>query len=485
MTRSEGRADGPPGTEHFWTERTPTLVGRRGELFGAGRPEAAGERPDDGEEPPRASGMPGPPLPWEVPEPLPDLTPQDSEPARTWSVDEHRDDVVRRLHALEPIEMPLLEAHGCVLAEDLDVPVAQPPCDVSAVDGYAVRVTDLQESTPEFPAVLTVARTGVAPGECVRVAAGERLPEGAEAVVPGAWTEATAARDELSVRHPVTAGGYVRRRGSALAEGAPALRAGTPLGPAQLGVAATVGHDRVTVRPRPRLVVVSAGDELTEPGQELRPGRVYDSVSATLTAAARAAGAVAHPVRGIPADAETLRAVVAEQLGRADIVVLCAGDADLGTVLRAATGAARGHGTVECRTVGMLPGRTHGFGLLGAPHEPDRTAFFALPGHPMSAYIAFEVFVRPAVRALLGLRPPARPTLLARCATDLRSPRGKRHYRPAVHTPGGPYDALGTVVPLDASGAVLEAGRVNALLVVPEDVTLVPAGTDVDVLPLG
>ncbi|MER7036142.1 molybdopterin molybdotransferase MoeA, partial [Streptomyces albidoflavus] len=271
-----------------------------------------------------------------------------------WSVDEHLEDILAAVRPLEPIELQLPDAQGCVLVEDVMVEVALPPFDNSSMDGYAVRVSDVEGASEEFPAVLTVvgdvaAGAGglpggraVAPGEAARIMTGAPLPEGAEAVVPVEWTDggtgggpATAMRahsdapegasGEVRVHRPVKARAHVRARGSDVRPGDLALAAGSVVGPAQIGLLAAIGRASVKVRPRPRVVVLSTGSELAQPGEELTGGRIYDSNSFALTAAARDAGAIAYRVAAVADDAEALRATIEDQLIRADLVVTTGG----------------------------------------------------------------------------------------------------------------------------------------------------------------
>jgi molybdopterin molybdotransferase len=240
------------------------------------------------------------------------------------------------------------------------------------------------------------------------------------------------------------------------------------------------------------VVVVSTGSELIQPGEELSQGQIYDSNSFALTAAARDAGAIAYRVGAVADDAETLRSTIEDQLIRADLVVTTGG-VSVGAydVVKEALssigdpdeedGIGAGSG-VEFRKLAMQPGKPQGFGSVG----PDHTPLLALPGNPVSSYVSFELFVRPAIRALMGL-PDAcvhRPTTRAVLTTDkaLTSPEGRRQFL------RGSYDAeAGEVAPVGGSGSHLIAAlaRADALIVVPESVTSVEPGTEVDVISLG
>ncbi|MYU36923.1 molybdopterin molybdenumtransferase MoeA [Streptomyces sp. SID8358] len=440
-----------------------------------------------------------------------------------WSVDEHLEDILAAVRPLEPIELQLPDAQGCVLVEDVVVEVALPPFDNSSMDGYAVRVSDVEGAGEEFPAVLTVVGDvaagdggladgrSLAPGEAARIMTGAPLPEGAEAVVPVEWTDggtgggpATAMRahseapegagGEVRVHRPVKAGAHVRTRGSDVRPGDLALRAGSVVGPAQIGLLAAIGRAAVKVRPRPRVVVLSTGSELAQPGEELTGGRIYDSNSFALTAAARDAGAIAYRVPAVADDAETLRATIEDQLIRADIVVTTGGVSvgaydvvkealsSLGHAPGDAAEGAEGDtdepaGGVDFRKLAMQPGKPQGFGSIG----PDHTPLLALPGNPVSSYVSFELFVRPAIRTLMGLDDVHRPKARATLAMDeaLSSPPGRRQFL------RGRYDAeAGTVTPVGGSGSHLIAAlaQADALIVLPEDTTSAEPGTETEVI---
>lgn len=421
---------------------------------------------------------------------------------RLWSVDEHLDDILGRIRPLEPIELQLLDAQGCVLVEDVTVPAALPPFDNSSMDGYAVRTADVEGASAEFPAVLTVigdvaAGSGelptVGPGEAARIMTGAPLPPGAEAVVPVEWTDGgtgggpattmaahSAAPDgatgEVRVHRPAAARAHVRARGSDVAAGSLALRAGTVLGPPQIGLLAAIGRATVRVRPRPRVVVMSTGSELVQPGTELTPGRIHDSNSFVLTACARDAGAIAYRVGAVDDDAATLRSTLEDQLIRADMVVT-SGGVSVGAydvVKETLSELAGDEGSVSFRKLAMQPGKPQGFGRVG----PDRVPLLALPGNPVSSYVSFELFARPAIRALMGLEPHDRTTVRAVCADSVASsPAGRRQFLRARHEDG-------TVKVVGGAGShlVKALADANALIVVPEDTTSVEAGTELDVI---
>jgi molybdopterin molybdotransferase len=391
-------------------------------------------------------------------------------------VDAHLDDVLGIVGPLSSLDLTLPDAHGCVLAEEVSSTFPLPPFDNSAMDGYAVRTADLaaaSESTPvTLPVVGDIAAgaTGaynVQPGLCVRIMTGAPMPAGADAVVPLEWTDGGIA--QVRVTRAPEVGGHIRRAGEDLTPGSVVLPSGTHLGATQIGLLAAVGRERVLARPRPRVVVLSTGSELVDPGTPLSIGKIPDSNSTLLTAAAREAGAIAFRVGIVPDDPRVLLDTLEDQLIRADLV-LTSGGVSVGAydVVKEAIGRL---GEVRFDKVAMQPGMPQGFGVIG----PDRTPFFGLPGNPVSAYVSFEVFVRPAIRRMLGVEPIHRPTVRARLAAPLTSPPGKRTFARARMTV---EDGTYVVTPVGGSGSHLIASlaQANAFAVVPESVTSVDAG---------
>ncbi|MEU6336365.1 gephyrin-like molybdotransferase Glp [Streptomyces cellulosae] len=435
--------------------------------------------------------------------------PRATEADHLWSVDEHLNDILATVRPLDPIELNLLDAQGCVLVEDVTVPVSLPPFDNSSMDGYAVRVADVAGASEEYPASLDVVGdvaagaadpVHVGPGQAARIMTGAPLPPGAETVVPVEWTDGglgegpasgmrarslapEGAGGQVSVYRPAPARAHVRAEGSDVRAGDRVLEAGTVLGPPQISLLAAVGRGTVRVRPRPRVVVLSTGSELVQPDEPLRPGQIYDSNSFALTAAARDAGAIAYRVGAVADDAETLRDTIEDQLVRADLMVTSGGvsvgayDVVKEALSHAGDEDEPGSG-VEFRKLAMQPGKPQGFGTVG----PDHTPLLALPGNPVSSYVSFELFVRPAIRTLMGLKNVHRPRVRAelRAEKALTSPKGRRQFL------RGRY-ADGVVTPVGGAGSHLVAAlaRANALLVVPEDVEDVAPGTEVEVVLLG
>jgi molybdopterin molybdotransferase len=395
-------------------------------------------------------------------------------------VDEHLAEALAAIRPLEPVTLPLAAAVGGVLAADVTASTPLPSFDNSAMDGYAVQAADLAAATADDPVRLPVrgeiaaGDTGsyqLAQGSCLRIMTGALMPAGADAVVPVEWTDGGA--EVAAFRSPVAVGNALRHRGDDVAQGTTLLTARTRVGPVQLALLAAAGQGEVLVRPRPRVAVVSTGNELAEPGTPLVPGRIWESNSFMLAAAARAAGAVAQRQR-LPDDPDAVLSTLEALLPEADLLIT-SGGVSMGGEHDVVKAALSKLGTVTFRKVALQPGMPQGFGTLG----PDHTPLFTLPGNPVSAYVSFLLFVAPALAKLQDLPAQRQRLLTAALAGPVRSPDGRRSYLRGVLD-----EAQETVVPLTGQsshqlGALAQA---NALIIVPEEITRLEAGTGVDVM---
>lgn len=391
------------------------------------------------------------------------------------SVEEHQRVVAALIPTPPPVHLPIADTLGLVLAEDVVAPLSLPGFDNSAMDGYAVLADDVAAATAENPVRLPVAedipagRTDpltLQPGTAHRIMTGAPLPAGATAVVPVEATDA--ATDTVTIRASARAGQHIRRAGEDVTAGTTVLRAGVALTPAALGLAAALGLGELSVRPRPRVLVMSTGTELVAPGAPLAPGQIYESNAVMLAAAVRDAGGevVACPMTGD--DVDTFRATLSRYAGQADLIITTGGvSAGAYEVVKDALG-----GEVEFVKVAMQPGMPQGAGRVGG------TPIVTLPGNPVSALVSFEVFLRTPLRAAMGLPRPDRPRRTAVLTEELTSPRGKRQFRRGVFDPStGEVTSYGP----PASHHLRWLASANCLLEIPEDVTDVPAGTDVRV----
>ncbi|CAN5601087.1 molybdopterin molybdotransferase MoeA [soil metagenome] len=392
------------------------------------------------------------------------------------SVDEHLSRIIEMISPLQSYDQTLLEAHGLPACEDVLSPIALPRFDNSAMDGYAVRRADVEGASDESPIHLPVVGESaagsakpyaLAPGTCLKIMTGAPMPAGADAVAPIEWTDGGRATVRIfTTPHP---GQYVRRAGEDVWEGDLIVAEGVVLGPRHIGLLASVGRAQIRARPRPRVVVLSTGSELRDPGTGLGFDSIYDGNSFMLAAAARAAGAIAYRVGIVSDNPQDFSDALSDQLVRADVVVTSGGvskgeyDVVKDVLSRL--------GTVEFCEVAMQPGKPQGFGRVGE----DGTPIFTLPGNPVSAYISFEVFVAPALRRMMGRLPYRRPLVQATLTADVRSIPGRRQFVRAWFE----VTARGaTVSPVGGHGSHLvgDLARANALVVVAEDVTSLSAG---------
>ena len=378
------------------------------------------------------------------------------------------------------LDVVLTDAAGCILAADIIVAENIPARPLATCDGYAVFARDLVGASAQEPVVLPVIHDvwsaadepfRLVPGQSVLLSSGVPMPIGADTLVPVWATD----RGEAKVR--ITAefgqGANVRAVGADGMAGSVALRAGIRLDARQLAFAASLGYARIRVHPAPRVVILPVGDELVQPGSN-KPG-VFDANGPSLRTAVQDAGAIAIQVAPVSDDQARLRDAIEDQLVRADLLITTGGLSEgshdtIKDVLAPL-------GTVRFDHVAMIPGRNQGLGTLyagigvdtGAPG--DTIPVFSLPGHPVAAQISYEVFVRPALRAMAGYTEIYRPSVAAHASVGWRSPEGIRQFVPAtlVGSPEEGYHVtpVGDPTRLEelSTAALAEA---NALAVVPE-----------------
>ena len=400
---------------------------------------------------------------------------------RVATVDQLLDRILDHIEPLKDFPQPLLEALDLPSAEEVIAPIDLPSFDNSAMDGYAVRLADVVGATEEAPVHLPVVgeigagQAGIlamSPGTAVKIMTGAPMPTGADTVVPYEWTDRGVA--QVQIFEAPTEGQHVRRAGEDVSVGDVLIEHGSVLGPRHLGLLASVGRATVRSRPRPRVVILSTGSELRDPGTPLGHDSIYDGNSWLLAAAARRAGAIAYRVGIVPDEPRAFMDALSDQLVRADVVVTSGGvsQGDYDVVKEALSPT----GSVWFGSVAMQPGKPQGFGLVGE----ERVPIFTLPGNPVSSYVSFEVFVLPAIRKLMGRTPYSRPTTRARLTHPISSPEGRRQFVRGSYEVdrGGPF-----VSPVGGHGSHLigDLAGSNALIVVPEDVTSVTAGEQVQV----
>jgi molybdopterin molybdotransferase len=408
--------------------------------------------------------------------------------------------------APRPIRVAIAEAQGLMCAEEVVTERPLPAFDQAAIDGYAVRSVDVlgvgelgtEESGDDEPGealgdedgrdglVLPVmgtieagARTPsrLQPRQAVRVQTGAPLPTLADAVLPLRWTDGGTSR--VRILRGAPSGAYVRRAGDDVQPGDVAVRSGTIVGAAQVGLLAAVGRERVLVHPRPRLSVMAVGGELVDISRTPGNGQVYDVNSYALAAAGRDAGAEVNRIGIVSNNPKELGEIVEGQINRAEVLVIAGGVG--GAAAEAVRSVLSELGEMEVVRVAMHPGSVQGFGQLGREGVPT----FLLPANPVSALVVFEVMVRPLIRLSLGKRQPMRRIVQARTLSPITSVAGRKGYLRGQlmrDQDTGEYlvQALGGA-PGASSHLLATLAEANCLVVVPSGAEQIRTGEIVDV----
>lgn len=396
--------------------------------------------------------------------------------------------ILRQVAPLPAVSTLLPDALGCVLAEDVYAPAAQPPFPAAAVDGFALRAADgsaprrlIGEQMAGYVADLVVE-----PGTAVRITTGAPIPAGADAVVMVERADEVDGWVTPHAGQPLRPGLGIRPIGADVQAGERVLAAGQALGPAELGMLASLGADRAPVHRRPVVGVFSTGDELVEPGQPLGPGQIYDSNRQTLLAAAAQAGGQALDLGIIRDRPGELERRLADGLAVADVLVtsggVSMGELDLLKPLLARWG------VVHFGRVLMKPGKPMTFATLPArraddeidPRRPARP-IFALPGNPVSSLVTFQLFVRPAIRRMLGYQATGLPQISAVLGHEFRlDPERPEFHRVTLLRDGSRFVAVSTGS--QASSRLLSVSGANGLLVLEQAAGVLPAGAKRPVL---
>ncbi len=392
------------------------------------------------------------------------------------SVDEARQRVLELVSPLDPVDVPLIDAHGLAVAHDLRSSIDLPPFTNSAMDGYAVRGAETAPANGQSPIELEIAGRILAgdsdpgnwPAACaIRIMTGALIPAGFDAVIPFEAAELSAT-SRLVVRNPVSSGLNVRPRGEDLRSGEQVVSAGDPLTAARIGLLAATGIRTVTVCPKPRVAILSTGDELAIGSEEDRgSAHVYDANGPMLGALISANGGEVAGRHRVADDRNALNALIA-QLAKSDLIVstggISAGDSD---VLRDFSSAGV---QVDPLQVAMKPGKPLALGRTG------NVPWIALPGNPVAAAVSFWQFVFPAMRTLGGHHTVNLPTIPVRVSGPIENKGGRRSFIRAQVS----FAADGAIaVPADGNGSANLASFAiaNALIIVPETTTLVEPGS--------
>nr|WP_210767819.1 gephyrin-like molybdotransferase Glp [Cellulomonas humilata] len=392
------------------------------------------------------------------------------------SLTEHRGAALALASPLPVVEVLLDDADGLVVADDLRTDEPLPRWDNSAMDGYAVRQADVVDLPTTLRVVADLPAGSadepvVGPGTAARIMTGAPVPAGADTIVPVELTDA--GTGTVLVREAPAAGVHVRRAGEDAVPGDVVVAAGTLLGPAAIAAVASLGRATVRVHRRPRVAVVSTGDELVPPGTPLRRGQLPDSNSWLLASAVRDAGGTPVRIGPVPDDVDALRSVLADLDGTVDAIVT-SGGVSVGAydVVKAALADDPG---VEFLAVAVQPGKPQGLGRL-----PGGTPIYTLPGNPVSSFASFEMFVRPAILRMRGLADVERPSMSAVADEGWTTPPGRAQLMPVRWV--GPDRVVRATARGSGSHLVARLALAEGLAVIPAEIDQVAAGDRVTVL---
>jgi molybdopterin molybdotransferase len=402
------------------------------------------------------------------------------------SVDKARTRILSHFVSVGTETLPLAECARRVLATDVAAQNNLPSFDNSSMDGFAVIASDLAEAAPASPRTLEVVadipagaspNVTLVPGQAARIMTGAPMPKGADAVIPVEETDfhqrapGTPAPKTVAIYKTIKVGDYVRAQGTDVQTGQPVLKAGHRLRPQDLGLLAMLGVAEVPVYARPRVALLSSGDELVPVDAPLKPGKIRDSNTYTLAALIEAAGADVIRL-GIAADRrDSVEALLANAAAQKVDLILSSAGVSVGAfdfikdVIEA-------QGKLTFWRVNMRPGKPLAFGSF------KNIPFIGLPGNPVSAFVGFEVFVRPALERLSGLEESSRPRVRVRLAEDISSDGRESYLRVLVHEEDGILSAQ--LAGHQGSGNILSIVQANALLIIPAGVKSLAAGMEAD-----
>lgn len=396
------------------------------------------------------------------------------------SVEEARRRILSLIQPLAPIDLPLQEAYGCVLAADVLADADLPAFSSSGMDGFAVRSGDVLAARPDAPADLSIVgraligrhpEATVGGGEAVRIATGAPIPAGADCVVP--IEDCRVQAERVQVLRPAAEGRHIRPAAEDVRAGEVLVPAGRRLSAAEMGLLAAAGRPHILAHPRPRIIVLSTGDELVEAWQPAAYGKVRDANSFTLSGAVKESGASPYLAGIARDDVDTLRDAIIGHMVHADAFI-SSGGVSVGErdVVKQAFFR---RGEIDFFRVAMQPGMPQAFGTIeGKP-------YFGLPGNPVSVFISFEVFIRPALMKMMGRRSLYRPEVTARLETDISGPKEKTVFsRVLVRRGQDGWRARSTGG--RGSNLLATVARANGLAVIPPGIESIPAGRECRVM---
>jgi molybdopterin molybdotransferase len=403
------------------------------------------------------------------------------------SVDVALERILSGINHVDTETIPLTAALGRVLAEDVLASTNLPPFDNSSMDGYAVRAADVRDASTDSPVLLRVTMdipagatptTALQTGEAARIMTGAPMPEGADAVIPVEDTDGQWSRDDggppanqVNMMRCVKSGDYVRPAGEDIADGTTVLRAGTTIRPQEIGVLAALGQPTVHAYRKPRVALLTTGDELLDVHEALVPGKIRDSNSYTLMALVDTYGGISLRLPPARDDLDDVRRLFREALDwKPDMLISSAGvsvgAADLVRTVLAEMG------EVDFWRINLRPGKPLAYGAI------QDVPFFGLPGNPVSAMVTFDVLVRPALLHMTG-KPNKWPEAVAVVDDAMKSDGRRSYIRVKLSMRDGRLHATSTGT--QSSGALSSMLAADGLLIIPESMTEVPAGTELSV----
>ena len=392
-------------------------------------------------------------------------------------VEQARELIQHFLHPLEQQEtVPLHAALQRTLAHDVLSPMNVPPHDYSAMDGYAVRFSDLENGSAKLKLIGSsfaghAYQGQVAAGECVRIMTGALIPQGCDSVVMQEQVQVEGGVIAIGAGHKPEQN--VRRAGEDMVQGATVLARGQLLRPVEMGLLASLGFSEIAVYRKLKVAIFSTGDELQQPGVPLAAGQIYDSNRYSLFGMLRELGADVLDMGNIRDDLHSLRTSLLDAAGRADVIItsggVSVGEADYIRQLLDEIG------EVVFWKIAMKPGRPLAYGKIGGCH------FFGLPGNPVAVMVTFRQFVRDALRRLMGQHPKPALTFSAVCATPIRKAPGRTEFQRGIVTRNDSGELVVHSTGNQGSGILSSMGRANCFIVLPVAQGNVDAGAVVEV----
>ncbi len=402
------------------------------------------------------------------------------------SVSEARERILSRFQPVTIESAPLAECLNRVLATDVAAADDLPPFDNSSMDGFAVRSADLADASPASPRRLRVVAdipAGSAPtvaltaGEAARIMTGAQMPAGADAVIPVEETDfnnrdaGASAPEFVAIGKPARSGENTRSRGMDVRAGDIVLKKGHALKSADLGMLATLGVSQVSVHRKPRVGLFSSGDELLDVNAPLEPGKIRDSNSYMLAGLVQSAGVEVIKLGVARDNLDSVKSLLDQAAGQNVDLILSSAGVSVGA-FDFVKAALESNGKMDFWRVNMRPGKPLAFGdYKGIP-------FIGLPGNPVSAFVAFEVFVRPALARLSGLPDGIRQTVRVRCEEEINSDGRESYLRAQIREEDSSLYAR--LTGHQGSGNLLSLVQADALLIIPAGVKCVPAGQEIN-----